>query len=214
MDFLLNDLQEPIDDLKMSPERSVGESSFTIENSNDVKKIILTGAFKASFQKEHLKRKVTNLKKWNFTNEEITSYEIQWNVMKYIYENMTNDDILINDNKSLISIYVQEIKKKIYGYKSQDQIKNIYNETQFIDFGKIMQLFINCEMKCFYCKNCVKIIYERVREPNQWSLERINNNIGHNVDNVVIACLNCNLKRNTMYHERFVFTKQMNIKKI
>jgi hypothetical protein len=26
---------------------------------------------------------------------------------------------------------------------------------------------------------------------------------------VEIACLNCNLRRRTMYHERYVFTKQM-----
>jgi 5-methylcytosine-specific restriction endonuclease McrA len=66
-------------------------------------------------------------------------------------------------------------------------------------------------MECFYCNQKVQIIYENVREPKQWSLERIDNEYGHNNTNVVIACLHCNLKRKTMYHERFLFTKQMQI---
>ena len=49
----------------------------------------------------------------------------------------------------------------------------------------------------------------------QWTLERIDNGMGHNKDNVEIACLLCNLRRRTMYHERYVFTKQMmNVVKI
>jgi hypothetical protein len=59
----------------------------------------------------------------------------------------------------------------------------------------------------------MKILYEHVREPKQWSLERIDNDYGHNKNNVEIACLSCNLRRKTMYHERFIFTKQLNIVK-
>ena len=45
----------------------------------------------------------------------------------------------------------------------------------------------------------------------QWSLERIENQYGHNKENVEIACLSCNLGRRTMYHERYLFTKQLEI---
>jgi RNase P subunit RPR2 len=78
---------------------------------------------------------------------------------------------------------------------------------------KVLDLMIESENRCFYCKNRVHILYEYVREPNQWTLERIDNKSGHNKTNVVIACLNCNLHRRTMYHERYVFTKQLNIVK-
>jgi hypothetical protein len=44
-------------------------------------------------------------------------------------------------------------------------------------------------------------------------VERIDNSIGHNRTNIVIACLDCNLHRRTMYYERYVFTKQLNIVK-
>jgi len=57
----------------------------------------------------------------------------------------------------------------------------------------------------------VSVLYEIVREPMQWTLERINNDFGHNYGNVEIACLNCNLHRRTMYHERYLFTKELNI---
>jgi hypothetical protein len=198
----------------------VDEKEFTCENNdfnhdNNTKQILLS--CNKYTKKEQFKRKVTHMKKWNFTNEEVSSFDTQLNVIKYICDYIItkniNDIIDLNKN-NLISIYIQEIKKKLYGYKSQDQNKNIYDETQFIDLSNTLQLLMNCGLKCFYCKNYVKIIYEWVREPNQWSLERLNNNMGHNIGNVVIACLNCNLKRNTMYHERYVFTKQMNIKKI
>ena len=191
-----------------------------VNNNNNIKQIILSSCLNKYTKKEQFKRKVTNMKKWNFTNEEVSSFDTQLNVVKYICDYIVtkdiNDIIFKNDSSknNLISIYIQEIKKKLYGYKSQDQNKNIYDETQFINLSNTMQLLMECELKCFYCKNHVKVIYEWVREPNQWSLERLNNNMGHNVGNVVIACLNCNLKRNTMYHERYLFTKQMNIKKI
>ena len=50
---------------------------------------------------------------------------------------------------------------------------------------------------------------------NQWTLDRIDNNLGHNSDNVLISCLECNLKRRRMNMERFQFSKDCtNIKKV
>jgi hypothetical protein len=48
----------------------------------------------------------------------------------------------------------------------------------------------------------------------QWSLERINNTIGHYQSNCVLACLECNLKRRTKNHEYFKFTKSTTFKKV
>jgi hypothetical protein len=50
-----------------------------------------------------------------------------------------------------------------------------------------------------------------VRENKQWTLDRIDNNLGHNEDNVVIACLECNLKRRRTNQSKFLFTKQLKI---
>jgi hypothetical protein len=105
----------------------------------------------------------------------------------------------------------KQILQKIAGYKGQDIHNNLYVEDKFVDIQKVLELLKVCENKCFYCKNLVCILYENVREPKQWTLERIDNDYGHNKDNIEIACLNCNLRRRTMYHERYLFTKELNI---
>ena len=108
----------------------------------------------------------------------------------------------------------QQIHQKIYGYKSQDLAKHLFQESEFVDVESVLQKMIECENRCFYCKEQVQVLYEYVREPKQWTLERIDNAIGHTRDNVAIACLHCNLRRRTMYHERYLFTKELSIRKI
>ena len=102
---------------------------------------------------------------------------------------------------------LQQLNQKIIGYKSQDIAKHIYDSTQFVTRECVIELLIESELKCHYCKKDIKVLYEIVREPLQWTLDRINNNYGHNKDNLLIACLSCNLRRKTIYHERYEMTK-------
>ena len=83
------------------------------------------------------------------------------------------------------------------------------NIDEFVSFGEVTELLIDCGLKCHYCSNEVFILYEIVREMKQWSLDRINNDIGHNSGNLVIACLECNLKRRRTNKDAFMFTKNM-----
>lgn len=69
-------------------------------------------------------------------------------------------------------------------------------------------------LKCLYCKEEVYLLYKIVREMKQWTLDRIDNDIGHFYDNVVISCLDCNLKRRKKNSNAFLFTKQMNIVRV
>ena len=46
---------------------------------------------------------------------------------------------------------------------------------------------------------------------NSPSIDRIDNDKGHNIDNFHLACLDCNLKRRRRTDEKFLFTKQLNI---
>ena len=153
------------------------------------------------------KRLVTKNERWNFEEHDF-SFENQLKIILQI------NDFLINDNTKLsntLLFVLQFLKNKIYGYYYQDMKKNKYNSEEFVSLNYILNKLIECNMECFYCNQKVQIIYENVREPKQWSLERIDNEYGHNNTNVVIACLQCNLKRKTMYHERYLFTKQMQI---
>lgn len=106
-----------------------------------------------------------------------------------------------------------QIDKKLSGYKSQDIIKKIYNESLFIDIKSVLIKLSECKMKCYYCKESIALLYEIVREYRQWTLDRINNDLGHNKENVVISCLECNLKRRRTNQNAFTFTKQLIIKR-
>jgi hypothetical protein len=52
-----------------------------------------------------------------------------------------------------------------------------------------------------------------VRELNQWTVDRIDNSLGHNKDNFVVACLNCNIKRRKTNTDKFLFTQQLRLVK-
>ena len=87
--------------------------------------------------------------------------------------------------------------------------KKKLNEEQFVTFEEVVELLKICGLTCHYCSEHVFILYEKVRETKQWSLDRINNDIGHNNKNLVIACLECNLKRRRTNKDAFMFTKNM-----
>jgi 5-methylcytosine-specific restriction endonuclease McrA len=162
-------------------------------------------------------RVITQTIKWTFGEPELL-FENQWKLIN----NLNNSSIIENDNVLQINeikphphiLFIhQQLKHKLYGYYYQDLKKKKYSEELFIKLENIVKLLIDCKFNCYYCKNKVQVLYQHVREASQWTLERIDNEFGHNEGNVVIACLQCNLKRKTMYHERFVFTKQIKIVK-
>jgi len=153
-------------------------------------------------EKEVKKRIVSE--KWCFSDEcFLHSYQLQ--VINNILKNgfQSSDEI----SKTVI----QEINKKISGYKQQDSLKKHYDNDKFITFESITNKMIECELKCRYCNCEMSILYDVSREMKQWSVDRIDNDKGHNIDNFHLACLDCNLKRRRRTDEKFLFTKQLNI---
>lgn len=155
--------------------------------------------------REPRKRVVTKHTKWGFSEEELQCSQ----QLKYIKQIDLEDE---KNTKHYKFIY-DSFRQKLSSYRNQDTIKNRYSEEDFVNIEHIIGLLQKCENTCYYCKEQVKVLYENVREPKQWTLERIDNNIGHNIGNLTIACLSCNLGRRTMRQERYVFTKQLNIVK-
>ena len=153
-------------------------------------------------KKESKKRIATFSEKWTFTNT--THNESQLHLLSTI------QSASLDENAKFV---VQQINQKIHGYRAQDVDKGLYCAPMFVDLSFVIKKLVQCELSCFYCREPTMIVYEYSREPKQWTLERIDNSHGHNKDNVEIACLNCNLRRRTMYHERYLFTKQMVIQK-
>ena len=105
------------------------------------------------------------------------------------------------------------ISKKLNGYKSQDKKFEIYSDFHFIKLEQVLEKLKECDSTCYYCKEKVLMEYEK-RDPKQWTLDRIDNTMGHNTNNVLISCLACNLKRRNRTVEKFLFTKQLTIVKI
>tara|TARA_B100001057_G_C22571306_1_gene841271 strand:- start:78 stop:596 length:519 start_codon:yes stop_codon:yes gene_type:complete len=140
----------------------------------------------------------------NKVDEEWLQHYVQVNIINRLYLNIDFKDS---------ELIVSDLKKKISGYKSQDQKKNLYNKTLFVDYDYLIQNLVESKMKCFYCCCEVYLIYETVRQMNQWTLDRIDNSFGHNKNNLVISCLECNLKRRNIDKDKFLFTKRLNIKK-
>jgi hypothetical protein len=106
-----------------------------------------------------------------------------------------------------------QIDAKISGYRAQDSIRKRLDTSKFIDFPFIVEKLYDCQMRCFFCQGIMFLLYDLVREMKQWTVDRINNDEGHNRDNVLISCLDCNLKRRRTNKEAFLFTKQLTIVK-
>ena len=151
-------------------------------------------------------RKETN--KWHFDNKYL-EFDKQWECLSAINKKLYPEEL-----QEVCREMKRQIQNKVSSYKMQDIQKSKYDEDKFVDFNFVISLLVNKELNCFYCRERVYLFYNFVRENKQWTLERIDNNFGHNKDNVEIACLNCNIRRRTMYYERFVFTKQLRLVKL
>lgn len=158
---------------------------------------------------------------------------IERKIYSQIKREFTQDDIIklipqlylkIDDecDFSLLSLdeleesIISEIKVKLSSYINQDRNKKKLKSGEKgdkISLHNILEKMLTSKHKCYYCKNTYEILYEYTREPKQWTLERINNDLGHTNENCVISCLECNLKRRTTDIKKFEFTKNLKITK-
>ena len=180
------------------------------KNLENTKTIIIKQARKPKNknpQKQYKKNKKRVVsERWNLPVEYLT-FEKQIEMIHAIHEN--NDEFFNSENKILI----RELERKIYGYKQQDIEKHMLNQETFLSLKDVISKMIDCKMKCYYCDCEMYLLYEIVRESKQWSVDRLDNDQGHNLNNYVLACLECNLKRRRRTAEKYLFTKQLNIVK-
>jgi hypothetical protein len=151
--------------------------------------------------------------KWNLDEEYYTS-EKQLELLSIIKKELANESIQIDEQqKSVLKIIKQQINSKISGYKRQDIKRNLLDSALFITFSDVLDKLINSNIECYYCKKSMKILYRKSRDHIQWTIDRIDNDKGHNKDNYYLACLKCNLDRRRINDSKFLFTKQMTIVK-
>ena len=181
------------------------EKIINIEGTNNrymMKKFIKTN----KLNEKKIKKRIES-EKWSFSNEYF-EYENQIKMMNNIF----NNNYQYVDEISKIAN--QQIHKKINSYKHQDILKNRLNKIKLITFESVVNKMIECQLKCRYCNGSMNVLYDISREMKQWSVDRIDNEVGHNIDNFHLACLECNLKRRRRTDEKFLFTKQLNLIKM
>ena len=134
------------------------------------------------------------------------------NIIPSIYFKIDSSNNNLYDDYE--KIVLQELKNKRNSYIQQDKKhKSVTDITDTISLEEIVEKILTSKYSCYYCKNEIMILYDKIREKKQWTLERINNSIGHTNNNCVIACFECNLKRRDSNIHNFKFTKQLKINK-
>lgn len=147
------------------------------------------------------------------------------NVVKKKYEDASMDEtdvdefetqldfvrnIFLDGETKYNSKYVSEIKRKISNYCKQDKIKN-RDTSHLICLSSCVELLLKQKLRCYYCMKKMYVMFPYKRQMDQWTLDRINNDIAHNEDNVCASCLSCNLKKRQKNHDHWKFTKQLKI---
>ena len=96
---------------------------------------------------------------------------------------------------------INNIKAKLRGYKSQDIDSERYSRENFISKDEVNLLIKKQSSKCNYCwKSC---------DDTNWTLDRINNDYGHDSNNCCISCIDCNLQRNDQFYSVFYRKKAL-----
>ena len=142
--------------------------------------------------------------KWTI-DDAFFNYDKQMEVLRRLIA----DDTTLEERK----FFIKEIKNKLSGYSRQDAENSIHDLSAFISLDATIELLLVSKLRCVYCRSCCELIYKDVMAPRQWTLDRVDNDPGHNDGNVILACLACNLQRRTMDAERFKFGKQLRIVK-
>jgi|LauGreDrversion4_2_1035121.scaffolds.fasta_scaffold142954_3 5-methylcytosine-specific restriction endonuclease McrA len=143
--------------------------------------------------------------KWKLDDSYFT-YNKQIQIINSLYLNQGCDQ---NQDQNILA--KREISKKINGYKSQDIQKELLDLNRLISLDQTIEKLMVSKLKCFYCKEICELLYKNTLAKKQWTLDRLNNEYGHNYDNVVICCLECNIKKGEMDSDRFKQGKEIKI---
>lgn len=88
-------------------------------------------------------------------------------------------------------------RPKIQSSKSEDKKYNRYDPIDYIDKDFIFEQRDKQNNKCDYCR--CDMTTHRKGEKSCLTVERIDNDLGHNKSNCVLACFECNVKRRAIY---------------
>lgn len=87
------------------------------------------------------------------------------------------------------------IKEKIRSSKRLDKINERHYDIneEYVTMDWIKEELKNQNNECIYCLKEMKLINFEPYDPDQFTIDRINNNYAHLKDNCTLSCLNCNI---------------------
>ena len=100
-----------------------------------------------------------------------------------------------------------EIRSKRRGYQEQDR-KRGWDPASVLSDTEVAEKMLVQRQKCWHCGSIVHVLYRDRYDPLQWSVDRLDNDIGHTRDNVVISCMRCNLRRGNKSIRTFTAVKE------
>ena len=161
--------------------------------SNDVKAICIVG----KHSKYQMNKIVSDVERKSESRkleleEQFYSHRIQLDLIRSM---VCVEDELPLQYVSAVPVFVRHIKEKLSGYLSQDRLQGRVNDGVHISYMSALQKIVDCDQKCYYCCEDVLLLYTVVRESMQWTLDRIDNDVRHTADNVVVSCRDCNLSK-------------------
>ena len=89
----------------------------------------------------------------------------------------------------------KRVRAKLAGYGKQDTLRRPSLPPASIDPRALARQMLDCGFKCHYCQQWLTSGQERPNSSTQWTLDRVNNNLNHSLENCVLCCLACNIKR-------------------
>jgi hypothetical protein len=154
----------------------------------------------------------------NYENDDNMQRECMKNIdekyFDYTIQKTLINRLYLNEIFPYKNDILKELDKKLYSYITQDIHKNKHTQDVNITRDEIIEKLVLSKLKCFYCNCDMVFLYNKIRTMNQWTLDRINNDLNHSNKNVIISCLKCNLQKRCQNHDDFLFTKRLTIHKL
>ena len=95
------------------------------------------------------------------------------------------------------------INIKVQKYNKRDRIKG-FDTSKNVKPKDIDEMLTKAMNRCYYCQMTCLIKDYKPYDKRQYTLDRIDNLIGHEKSNCVIACYSCNSKRGCMGFNRYL----------
>lgn len=180
--------------------------TINIENKKNKKTIIENNCENKDEKQDKIREKII---KFNKQKSLDTSNNFILTMREHTEQVKIINNIYLGSKNEEHNFILRELKAKINSYKQQDIKKDYHDIKNLITLDNVIEKLVSCKLKCYYCNKNMKLFFEKVRDDEQWTLDRLNNYDEHSNENTIVCCLKCNLQRRRKNSDKFLFTKQL-----